>query len=97
MSAATAIPETLASVTSFLGEKHDLLIGGHWMPAASGETFASENPAKEDTIAHVAKGGPEDIDRAVKAARLAFEDGPWRRINPSERGQLLWKLADLFV
>ncbi|MCH8890884.1 MAG: aldehyde dehydrogenase family protein [Myxococcales bacterium] len=95
MSAATAIPETLASVTSFLGEEHGLLIGGHWMPAASGETFASENPAKEDTIAHVAKGGPEDIDRAVKAARLAFEDGPWRRINPSERGQLLWKLADL--
>ena len=54
-----------------------------------------ENPATEASIAQVAKGGSEDIDRAVKAARLAFEDGPWRRINPSERGQLLWKLADL--
>ena len=95
MSAATAIPETLPTVTSFLAEKHALLIGGHWIPAASGETFAVENPAREDTIAHAAKGGPEDIDRAVIAARQAFENGPWRRMNPSERGQLLWKLADL--
>ncbi|TDJ14715.1 MAG: aldehyde dehydrogenase family protein, partial [Deltaproteobacteria bacterium] len=95
MSAATAIPETLASVTSFLAEKHALLIGGRWIPAASGETFAVENPAREDTLAHAAKGGAEDIDRAVMAARQAFEEGPWRRMNPSERGQLLWKLADL--
>lgn len=94
MSAATAIPETLASVTSFLAEKHALLIGGRWIPAASGETFAVENPAREDTLAHAAKGGAEDIDRAVMAARQAFEDGPWRRMNPSERGRLLWKLAD---
>ena len=94
MSAATAIPETLASVTSFLAEKHALLIGGRWIPAASGETFAVENPAREDTLAHAAKGGAEDIDRAVMAARQAFEDGPWRRMNPSGRGRLLWKLAD---
>ena len=95
MSTATAIPETLASTTSFLGEKHGLLIGGRWRPAASGETFAVENPATEASIAQVAKGGPADIDQAVKAARLAFEDGPWCRMNPSERGRLLWRLADL--
>lgn len=95
MSTSAAIPETLPSITSFLGEKHGLLIGGRWLPAASGETFAVENPATEDSIARVAKGGSSDIDQAVKAARRAFEDGPWRRMNPSERGQLLWKLADL--
>ncbi|MCZ6712716.1 MAG: aldehyde dehydrogenase family protein [Deltaproteobacteria bacterium] len=85
----------LDSVTSFLAEKHQLLIGGRWLPAASGESFAVENPARETVIAHVARGGSEDIDRAVRAARAAFEEGAWRRITPSERGQLLWKLADL--
>ena len=64
------------------------------MPAASGETFAVENPAREETIAHVARGGAEDIDRAVKAARRAFDEGSWRRSNPSERGKLLWRIAD---
>ena len=95
MSTATAIPETHSAVQSFLDEKHGLLIGGRFVPAASGETFAVENPAREDTIAHVARGGAEDIDRAVKAARRAFDEGRWRRSNPSERGKLLWRLADL--
>ncbi len=85
----------LDSVTSFLAEKHGLLIGGRWMPAASGETFAVENPARESVIAHVATGGSEDIDRAVRAARAAFEAGAWRHVTPSERGKLIWKLADL--
>ena len=85
----------LNSVTSFLAEERELLIGGRWMPAASGETFAVENPARETVIAHVAKGGSEDIDRAVRAARAAFEVGAWRRMTPSERGKLIWKLADL--
>ena len=91
----SAIPEVLDSVSSFLKEDHQLLIGDRWVPSASGETFAVENPAKEQTIATVAQSGAEDVDRAVKAARLAFEEGPWRRTNPSERGKLLWKLADL--
>jgi phenylacetaldehyde dehydrogenase len=85
----------LDSVTSFLAEKHQLLIGGRWLPAASGESFAVENPARESVIAQVARGGSEDIDRAVRAARAAFEEGAWRRITPSERGKLIWKLADL--
>ena len=95
MATATVIPETLPAVESFLGEKHELLIGGRWMAAASGESFAVENPAKEHTIAHVAKAGAEDIGRAVTAARRAFEAGPWRTMNPSERAKLLWKIADL--
>ena len=92
---ASAIPELLDSVSSFLKEQHRLLIGSRWVPAASGETFAVENPATESTIATVAQSGADDVDRAVKAARLAFEEGLWSRTNPSARGQLLWKLADL--
>ena len=89
-----AAPAILDSVSSFLAEDHGLLIGGRWLPAASGETFAVENPARENTIANVARGGAEDIQRAVAAARRAFEDGAWRSMNPSARGQLLWRLAD---
>jgi phenylacetaldehyde dehydrogenase len=91
---AAPAPAILDSVESFLAEKHPLLIGGRWVPAAAGETFAVENPAREETIAHVARGRARDVDRAVAAARRAFEEGPWRRTNPSERARLLWALAD---
>ena len=89
-----AAPAILDSVSSFLTEDHGLLIGGRWQPAASGETFSVENPAQENTIANVARGADEDVKRAVAAARRAFEDNAWRRMNPSARGQLLWRLAD---
>ncbi len=72
-----------------------LLIGNEWVPAASGETFETVNPATGQTLAQVALAGPEDVDRAVQAARQAFENGPWRKLSGEERGQLLWKLADL--
>jgi len=85
----------LDTVSSFLDAKHQLLIGGRWVPAATGESFAVENPAQETTIARVARARAADVDRAVAAARRAVEEGPWRHTNPSERGQLLWKLADL--
>jgi phenylacetaldehyde dehydrogenase len=88
-------PEVLDTVSSFLDEKHQLLIGGRWVPAVEGETFAVENPAQETPIARVARGRAQDVDRAVAAARRAFDEGPWPHTNPSERGQLLWKLADL--
>ena len=72
-----------------------MLIDGKWVEAVSGKTFASFNPATGEVLAQVAEGDKEDIDRAVKAARKAFESGPWRRMTPSERGRLIWKLADL--
>jgi aldehyde dehydrogenase (NAD+) len=72
-----------------------LLIGGKWLDSVSGKTFATVNPATGDTICQVAEGDKADIDLAVKAARKAFEEGPWRRMNASERGRLLHKLADL--
>ena len=90
-----ASPAILDNVSSFLDEKHPLLIGGRWVPAAAGETFAVENPASEATISHVARGRAEDVERAVAAARQAFDSGAWPHTNPSERGQLLWRLADL--
>ena len=63
--------------------------------AASGKTFPTYNPATGEVLARVAEGDREDIDRAVKAARAAFETGPWSKMTPSERGRLIWKLADL--
>jgi len=91
---ASAVPDRLVTVDAFLASKHALLIGGRWEPAAAGQTFAVEDPACEETLAQVARGRAEDVDRAVAAARRAFEEGPWRRMNPSERGRLLWALAD---
>jgi phenylacetaldehyde dehydrogenase len=72
-----------------------MLINGEWVPAASGKTFASYNPATGQVLADVAEGDAEDINRAVAAARAAFDTGPWRKMTASERGRLIWKLGDL--
>lgn len=82
-------------VRGFLGRTHKLLINGEWVESATGKTFEVTNPATEEVVTHVADGNAEDVDRAVRAAREAFETGPWSRITPSERGRLIWKLADL--
>ncbi len=76
-------------------ERLKMLIGGQWVEAEGGQTFASLNPATGEVLARVVEGGSADIDRAVSAARRAFERGPWARIAPAQRGRLLWKLADL--
>jgi aldehyde dehydrogenase (NAD+) len=72
-----------------------LFIGGKWLDSVSGKTFATVNPATGETICQVAEGDKADVDLAVKAARKAFEEGPWPKLNASERGRLLNKLADL--
>jgi len=92
---ATAVVQPDSSVTGFVSKTGKLLINGKWVDAASGKTFATYNPATGEVLANVAAGDNEDINRAVKAARAAFETGPWSKISPSERGRLLWKLADL--
>jgi aldehyde dehydrogenase (NAD+) len=71
------------------------LINGRWVPAVSGKTFETVNPATEEVIAEVAEGDKEDIDRAVKAARAAFESGPWATMDARDRGRLMYRLADL--
>ncbi len=82
-------------VTEFVARTRTMLINGEWVPAASGKTFASYNPATGQVLADVAEGDAEDINRAVAAARAAFDTGPWRKMTASERGRLIWKLGDL--
>ena len=72
----------------------NLLIGGEHVPARSGRTFATVDPATERVIAHVAEAGVEDVDAAVASARKAL-DGPWGRMRGSERAACLFRLADL--
>jgi acyl-CoA reductase-like NAD-dependent aldehyde dehydrogenase len=72
-----------------------MLIGGQWVEAASGKTFDTFNPANGQVLAKVVEGDAEDINRAVAAARKAFESGPWPKLTPSQRGRLLWKVAEL--
>lgn len=71
-----------------------MFIGGKWVDSASGKTFPTLNPATGETICQVAEGDKADIDLAVKAARKAYESGPWSRMNASDRGRLMHKLAD---
>ncbi len=82
-------------VTRFIGTPKQLLINGKWVASASGKTFPVYNPATGQVMAQCAQGEKEDIDRAVQAARRAFDQGPWRTMTPSTRSRLLNKLADL--
>jgi aldehyde dehydrogenase (NAD+) len=70
-----------------------MLIGGQWVEASSGRTFDSVNPATGRVIAQLAEGGEEDVDRAVDAARAAFE-GPWSGFKPFDRQALMLAIAD---
>ena len=95
MEAASPSVELKDKVTRFVRTSRPMLIDGKWVEAVSGKTFPTYNPATGEVLARVAEGDHEDIDRAVKAARSAFETGPWSRMSPSERGRLIWKLAAL--
>lgn len=97
MSATAEAVELESYTRQFIREPRKMLIGGQWMPAASGKTFEVVNPATEEVIAHVAEGESEDIDRAVKAARKAFESGPWPEMTPSARGRLISRIGDLIL
>ncbi len=72
-----------------------LLINGEWTNSESGKTFATINPATGKEICQVAEADSADVNKAVKAARAAFDKGAWRKMSGSERGRLLNKLADL--
>jgi acyl-CoA reductase-like NAD-dependent aldehyde dehydrogenase len=73
--------------------KYGLFINGKEVEALSGRTYTRENPASEEPFAEIAQGGKEDIDRAVEAAQNAFEK--WSRTPASERGRLIYKIAEL--
>jgi aldehyde dehydrogenase (NAD+) len=72
-----------------------MLIDGKWVDSVSGKTFPTVNPATGKEIAQVAEGDKADVDKAVKAARKAFEQGPWKKMSARQRGKILTRLAEL--
>ncbi len=83
------------AAAQFLAADHGMLIGGEFVAAESGDTFPVVDPTSGKEIAFVAKGEQRDVDAAVKAARKAFDSGPWPIMKPSSRARVLLKLADL--
>lgn len=79
----------------FLSRQHRLLIGADWLPAADGSTFDFFDPSNGQRAGSVSKAGVEDVDRAVAAARQAFDQGSWRYMPVDARARLLWRFADL--
>ncbi|MCG8400251.1 MAG: aldehyde dehydrogenase family protein [Firmicutes bacterium] len=85
-----------AAISPFLRiKKHKLLINNEWVAGSGDAMIPSVNPANEQTLAQVTAAQPEDIDRAVVAARAALRGPDWTAITPAGRGELLWRLADL--
>ncbi len=95
MDLATAHARLGNAASSFLAGPHRLLIDGKWVDARSGKRFDVFDPATGQAIAAVAEADALDVDEAVKAARRAFEEGPWSRTSARDRGKLIWRLADL--
>ncbi|XP_069332495.1 aldehyde dehydrogenase 1A1-like isoform X2 [Eulemur rufifrons] len=89
-------PDIPAPLTNLKIQYTKIFINNEWHSSVSGKKFPVFNPATEEMICHVEEGDKEDVDKAVKAARQAFQIGsPWRTMDASERGRLLFKLADL--
>jgi len=88
-------PSPSGRITEFLKRKPSLLVNGQWVEAHSRSRIAVFDPATERQIAEVADADAEDVDRAVRAARAAFESGSWPNMLPDERERLMWRLADL--
>jgi acyl-CoA reductase-like NAD-dependent aldehyde dehydrogenase len=92
---ADTLPDALsAPAREFISQPHRLLIGSERQDAADGRTFTTLDPSTGREIAQVALAGPEDVARAVAAARAAFADGPWSSMPASGRERLMHKLAD---
>ncbi len=87
----------MAAVTQTDIKDQKLFIAGEWTDPAGGETFETTNPATQETLCRVARGGPEDVDRAVKAARKALEEGDWPKMAARDREKILWRIGDLLM
>jgi len=94
MATATASQSAAPTASSVKVRQTKMLIDGKWVDSVSGKTFETINPATGKVIANVAEGDKADVDKAVKAARRAFE-GPWRKMNARERGRLMTRLSEL--
>ncbi len=94
--ATIALDPRLGSGTAdFVSSSHRMLIDGRFVTSASGKTFPVFDPATGEEICQVPEADHVDVDRAVNAARRAFDSGPWPSMSPSKRGQLLWRLGEL--
>lgn len=82
-------------MTATAVETWQLIIDGQKVDAASGETFDTVSPATNETIGRVPKAGVEDVNRAVAAARVAFDDGRWSKMPPTERSRRMRRMADI--
>lgn len=85
------------AVRQFIDSPCKMLIDGQWVAAEAGQTFEVYNPATDEVIAHAQSADKHDVDKAVKAARRAFDDGPWTRMSPAERGRIVWRIGDLIM
>ncbi|WP_017938220.1 aldehyde dehydrogenase family protein [Zestomonas thermotolerans] len=85
----------LPQTREFVARRQRMLIGDQWLESSSGETLDIRNPATGEILGQVPAATAEDVDRAVQAARQAFEDSAWSRMRPRDRQNLLWRLADL--
>ena len=92
---ATAVEATSRKIPTPRIRQTQCFIGGQWVPAQSGKTFDTINPATEEVLASVAEGDAADVDLAVQAARKAFESGDWPKMDARDRGRLIARLADL--
>src|ERR1700722_19541529 len=92
-----ALDPRLRHSAGFFGRSPRMLIDGKLVDAASGKTFPVYNPASGTVIANVPEADKADVDLAVAAARRAFDDRRWTKVSRSERGRMLWRLADLIA
>lgn len=95
MNATVTLRRLGADAARFVAKEKKLYIDGKWVPAAEGGTIAVIDPATGKAFDRVPEGKAADIDRAVAAARKAFDDGPWANMTPADRGKLVWTLGDL--
>jgi phenylacetaldehyde dehydrogenase len=97
MNANAEVTALNSRVQQFISQPRKVLIDGRWVAAQSGESFDVFNPATGQRIARAAACMKADVDAAVAAARKAFDQGPWPRMSPSERGRIIWKIGDLIL
>lgn len=87
--------ELSEKVLEFLNNDQLLYINGDFVPSSDNKTFATLNPANNEVLAAVHEASAQDVDKAVRAAKEAFENGPWAKLTPSERGDLIYKFGEL--
>lgn len=91
---ATLSAELDPRTADFISRPRQMYIDGQWVESASGQRFGTVDPATEQVITTVPRSSSEDVDRAVRAARRAFEDGPWPTMTPAERQRMIWRIAE---